>query len=153
MILLSLGQVVVDFFFSSNRKFIRFWNKVMLFVGAELSATIVRVSITVTLIAVQVTADCLNLDKEVVFQRLRDETVQDSFCGKHAVIERKAISIPKSEVTVYAIVTNITRYTKSLKTLEIDSLSNGDFKRHRDSVKGSTTSRKRSKRQKRKSRY
>ncbi|XP_031744759.1 uncharacterized protein LOC101212255 isoform X6 [Cucumis sativus] len=101
----------------------------------------------------KVSADCMNLDKEVVFQRLIEETVQDSFCGKSAVIERKAISIPKSEVTVYAIVTNIIRYTKSLKTPAIDSLSNGDVKRQRESVNGSATSRKRSKRQKRKYRH
>ncbi|XP_038900035.1 NAD-dependent protein deacetylase SRT1 [Benincasa hispida] len=101
----------------------------------------------------KVSADCMNLNKEVVFQRLIDETVQDSFCGKNAVIERKAIMIPKSEVTVYAIVTNIIRYTKSLKTLAIDSLSNGDVKRQRESINGSATSRKRSKRQKRKYRF
>lgn len=101
----------------------------------------------------QVSADCMNLDKEVVFQRLIEETVQNSFCGKSAVIERKAISIPKSEVTVYAIVTNIIRYAKSLKSLAIDSLSNGDVKRQRESINGSATSRKRSKRKKRKYRH
>ena len=105
------------------------------------------------LIAVQVSADSLNLDKEVVFRRLRDEAVQDFFCGKNAVIERKSIPFPKSEVTVYATVTNVIRYTQDLKTLAIDSLSNGDMKRQLASVNGSAISRKRSRRPKRKSRY
>ncbi|KAG9448560.1 hypothetical protein H6P81_008525 [Aristolochia fimbriata] len=49
-------------------------------------------------------------DKTLVFQKLRESSVQDSSCGLYAAIERKNISEPQCEVTSYAIVTSIVRY-------------------------------------------
>jgi mono-ADP-ribosyltransferase sirtuin 6 len=103
------------------------------------------------LITLQVSTDCPNLDKEVVLQGLRDTAIQDLCCGHNAVVEREATLMPKSEVTVYAIVTNIVQYTKPSKAVA-DSLSNGDVKRRRESVNGTGTSRKRSKGHRNKSR-
>lgn len=99
----------------------------------------------------KVSTDCPNLDKEVVLQGLRDTAIQDLCCGHNAVVEREATLMPKSEVTVYAIVTNIVQYTKPSKAVA-DSLSNGDVKRRRESVNGTGTSRKRSKGHRNKSR-
>ena len=103
-------------------------------------------------ISLQVSIDCFNPDKDAVLQRLRDTAIQDLCCGQNAVIERTAFLMPKSEVTVYAIVTNIVQYIKSSNVLA-DSLSNGNVKRQRESVNGTGTSRKRSKVHRRKSRY
>ncbi|KDP39268.1 hypothetical protein JCGZ_01025 [Jatropha curcas] len=94
----------------------------------------------------QVSNDCFNLDKEVVIQNLREKAIQDFCCGQNAMVERKVILAPKTELTVHAIVTNI-------KSFEPDSLSNGDMKKPRLSFNGTGTSRKRSKGRKRKSRF
>lgn len=79
-------------------------------------------------------------------QELRETAIQESCCGQNAVVERRAILTPKSEETVYAIVTNIVRHSK---TSETDSLSNGSVKRRLEN--GSQTMKKRSKGHKRKS--
>ncbi|KAJ4725289.1 NAD-dependent protein like [Melia azedarach] len=93
----------------------------------------------------KVATKCFELDKEAVFQKLRETAIQDFRCGGNAVIERKAISSPKSDVTVYAIVTNI-------KAFESQSVSNGDLKCRKESVNGTETSQKRLNSRKRKSR-
>ncbi|KAK3199990.1 hypothetical protein Dsin_023405 [Dipteronia sinensis] len=93
----------------------------------------------------KISTKCLNLDKDAIFQKLKDTAAQDFRCGQNAVIEKQAISSPKSEVTVHAIVTNI-------KTFESHCQSNGDLKWPKDSVNGTETSRKRSNSRKRKSR-
>ncbi|KAL5737355.1 hypothetical protein ACOSP7_030116 [Xanthoceras sorbifolium] len=90
----------------------------------------------------KVSTKCLKLDKDAIFHKLRDTAVQDFRCGQNAVIEKQAISSPKSEETVYAIVTNI-------KTFESHCQSNGDLKWPKDSVNGTETSRKRSNSRKR----
>ncbi|KAF7831269.1 NAD-dependent protein deacetylase SRT1 [Senna tora] len=89
----------------------------------------------------KVSTDCFNFDKDVVFQKLRDKAVVEPKCGQNAVIERKAILTPRSDHTVYAIVTNVVQYSKSC-------LSNGDLrKRLGSSINGTeSSSRKRSKR-------
>ncbi|XP_015900384.3 NAD-dependent protein deacetylase SRT1 isoform X1 [Ziziphus jujuba] len=101
----------------------------------------------------QVPADCFRLDRDAIFQKLRETAIQDSCCGQNAVIEKKTILSPNSEVTVYAIITNIVRYNKTSKSTEADSLSNGDVKRRIDRENGTETSRKRSKGRKRKSKF
>ncbi|KAH9804214.1 NAD-dependent protein deacetylase SRT1 [Citrus sinensis] len=88
---------------------------------------------------------CFELDKDDIFQRLRETAFQDLGCGQNEVIERKVLSSPKSEVTVYAIVSNV-------KTFESNCLSNGDLKWLKDGVNGTETSKKRSNSRKRKSR-
>ncbi|KAJ4835093.1 ditrans,polycis-polyprenyl diphosphate synthase [Turnera subulata] len=87
-----------------------------------------------------------DIDKDAALNELREKATQDLCCGQNAVIERKAISSPRTEVTTCAIVTNI-------KTFQSDSLSNGDVKRLRGTLNGSGTSRKRSNGRKRKSRF
>ncbi|MCI01639.1 NAD-dependent protein deacetylase SRT1-like [Trifolium medium] len=85
--------------------------------------------------------DCFNFDKDVIFQKLRDKAVNESKCGQNAVIERKTISTPSSDVTTYAVVTNVVHYSKPVP----NSLTNGDHKKRKDSMTGTGSSRKRSK--------
>ncbi|KAL5987456.1 ditrans,polycis-polyprenyl diphosphate synthase [Asimina triloba] len=64
---------------------------------------------------VQVTRDEFSHDKRAVLQKLRDAAITDSCCGQYAAVERKLITSSKSkpsesDVTVYAIVTNISRH-------------------------------------------
>lgn len=93
----------------------------------------------------QVPPKCFELDKDDIFQKLRDTAFRDLYCGQNEVIERKVLASPKSEVTVYAIVSNI-------KTFESNYLSNSDLKWRKDGVNGNETSKKRSNSRKRKSR-
>ena len=95
-------------------------------------------------LSLQVSTDCFDFDKDYIFQKLRDKAVLESRCGQNAVIERKAILTPRSDVTTYAIVTNVVQYGKACKAA-LDSLSNGDFKKRKASVTGTGSSRKRSK--------
>ncbi|PON94011.1 Sirtuin family [Trema orientale] len=96
-----------------------------------------------------VPTDCFNLEKNAILQELRETAIEESCCGQNAVIERRVVLNPKCEETVYAVVTNIVRHSKTTKVLETDSLSNGNVKRRL--ANGSETSRKRSKGHKRKS--
>ncbi|KAL4342466.1 hypothetical protein GQ457_08G007730 [Hibiscus cannabinus] len=89
--------------------------------------------------------DGFKLDKNATFENMREEAIQDLSCGKNAVVERKTTSVPKSEVTVHAIVTNV-------KTFDYQ-LSNGDAKPRKEALNGLIMTRKqRSKGRKRKSR-
>lgn len=97
----------------------------------------------------KVPTDCFDLEKESTFQKLRETAIKESCCGQNAVIERKDILSPASEVTIYATATNIVRYDKATKPSEPDALSNGSVKRRTE--KGIETSRKRPKGHKRKS--
>ncbi|XP_073224309.1 NAD-dependent protein deacetylase SRT1 isoform X3 [Cicer arietinum] len=85
--------------------------------------------------------DCFNFDKDIIFQKLRDKAVVESKCGQNAVIERKTILTPKSDVTTYAIVTNVVHYSNAVP----DSLTNGDLKKRKESTTGTGSSKKRSK--------
>lgn len=92
----------------------------------------------------QVSTDCFNFDKDVVFQKLRDKAVMESKCGQNAVVERKVILTPRSDITVYAVATNVVQYSKTCKAIP-DSLTNGDLKKRIASINGTESSRKRSK--------
>ncbi|KAI5409015.1 hypothetical protein KIW84_054727 [Lathyrus oleraceus] len=85
--------------------------------------------------------DCFNFDKDVIFQKLRDKAVFESKCGQNAVIERKTILSPRSDITTYAIVTNVVHYSKPVP----DSLTNCDLKKRKDIMIGTGSSWKRSK--------
>ncbi|GAU44333.1 hypothetical protein TSUD_129070 [Trifolium subterraneum] len=85
--------------------------------------------------------DCFNFDKDVIFQKLRDKAINESKCGQNAVIERKTILTPRSDITTYAVVTNVVHYSKPVP----NSLTNGDHKKRKDSLTGTGSSRKRSK--------
>ncbi|KAF3685266.1 hypothetical protein FXO37_00793 [Capsicum annuum] len=58
----------------------------------------------------KMSADEFKDDKDSILQNLRDNAVMDPSCGQTAVIEKKVIMIPKSEVMVHAIVTNIVKF-------------------------------------------
>uniref|UniRef100_A0A5B7A865 NAD-dependent protein deacetylase SRT1 n=2 Tax=Davidia involucrata TaxID=16924 RepID=A0A5B7A865_DAVIN len=90
-----------------------------------------------------VSTDCIKHDKDAIIQKLRDRAIQDPCCGQNAVIERKATVSPKSEVTVYAIVTTIVGYGKTSKAFEVAPLSNGTLKRRNEGINGIETPRKR----------
>ncbi|BAT88490.1 hypothetical protein VIGAN_05199800 [Vigna angularis var. angularis] len=92
----------------------------------------------------KVSTDCFVFDKDYIFQKLRDKAVLESRCGQNGVIERKTILTARSDVTTYAIVTNVVQYSKTCKAA-LDSLSNGDLKKRKASVTGTGSSRKRSK--------
>ncbi|KAJ1441232.1 Sirtuin family [Sesbania bispinosa] len=92
----------------------------------------------------KVSTDCFNFDKDFIFQKLRDKAILESKCGQSGVIERKTILTPRSDVTTYAIVTNVIQYSKTCKAVP-DSLSNGDLKKRKGSLTGTGSSRKRSK--------
>ncbi|KAK8545760.1 hypothetical protein V6N13_067025 [Hibiscus sabdariffa] len=89
--------------------------------------------------------DGFKLDKNATFENMREAAIQVLSCGQNAVVERKTTSVPKSEVTVHAIVTNV-------KTFDYQ-LSNGDAKPRKEALNGLIMTRKqRSKGRKRKSR-
>ncbi|XP_058112482.1 NAD-dependent protein deacetylase SRT1-like isoform X2 [Magnolia sinica] len=97
----------------------------------------------------QVSKDDFSHDKDAVLQKLRDVAIQDSCCGQYSAVERKTIVAPtskaaKSEVIVYAIVTNITRNNCS-SSLDPITESNGNTMRRsmatRGGIGGTTTTR------------
>lgn len=80
----------------------------------------------------------------MIFQKLRDKAIHQSKCGQNAVVERKTTLTPTSDITTYAIVTNVVHYSKACKPVP-DSLTNGDLKKRKTSTTGARSSRKRSK--------
>ncbi|XP_057485294.1 NAD-dependent protein deacetylase SRT1-like [Actinidia eriantha] len=91
----------------------------------------------------QVSVKCREYDNDAIFQKLRDKAMKKLRCGKNAVIERKGTEIPRSEATVYAVVTNIVVYDKTPKVFGNASVSNSGPKRRSEGVHGVETSRKR----------
>lgn len=99
------------------------------------------------MICMQVSTDCFKFDQDVVFQKLRDKAVVESTCGQNAVVERKVMLTPRSDITVYAIVTNVVQYSKTSKAFPDSLTTNGDLKKRiGSSINGTESSRKRSKR-------
>ncbi|RVW50185.1 NAD-dependent protein deacetylase SRT1 [Vitis vinifera] len=95
----------------------------------------------------KVSTDCFNYDKDAILQKLRDTATGDPCCGRHEVIEKKPIPDPRSEATVYAIVTNVLQYNKTAPE------SNGSVMKGRlGGLNGIETSWKRSRSGKRKPR-
>ncbi|GAV68817.1 SIR2 domain-containing protein [Cephalotus follicularis] len=92
----------------------------------------------------QVSSESYNVDNDAALDKLRDTAVQHLSCGQNAVIRRKVIFDPRTEVSVYAIVTNV-------KAFESHSQSNGDIKPRKEMMNAMVTSRKRSNARKRKS--
>ncbi|KAM3361836.1 hypothetical protein P3S68_016690 [Capsicum galapagoense] len=82
-------------------------------------------------------ADKYKDDKDSILQNLRDNAITDPSCAQTAVIEKKVIMVPKSEVMVHAIVTNIVEFDKSY-----GDLSNVSCKRKYKSFSGIIPSRK-----------
>ncbi|XP_022753038.1 NAD-dependent protein deacetylase SRT1-like isoform X2 [Durio zibethinus] len=93
----------------------------------------------------QASNEGFKLDKNATFEKMRDAAIQDSSCGQNAVVERRTVLVPKSEITVHAIITNV-------KAFDCHS-NNGDVKPRKEGMNGSETTRKRSKGRKRKMRY
>lgn len=94
--------------------------------------------------------ECCNHDRDSILRKLRRKAIHDLCCGQNAVIERKGTKTPKSEVTVYAIATNMVAYDKTSKACGAASLSNGSLKRQNEGIDGVQTSRKRRTERKRK---
>ncbi|GFP99893.1 NAD-dependent protein deacetylase srt1 [Phtheirospermum japonicum] len=61
----------------------------------------------------EISADCLKEDKDSVIQDLKERAMKEPCYGQTAVVERRAILVPKSEVIVHAIVTNVIEYDGS----------------------------------------
>ncbi|XP_019196857.1 PREDICTED: NAD-dependent protein deacetylase SRT1 [Ipomoea nil] len=79
-------------------------------------------------------------DNNVIFDKLREEAIADPSCGQTALIEREAIMVPKTEVLVHAIVTNIVKFETTAQ-----GSSNGLKRKHGcSSINGTIPSRKRS---------
>lgn len=94
----------------------------------------------------QVPIDCLKEDKDSIIENLKQLAVREEpHCGQTAVVERRAILVPKSEVIVYAIVTNIIEYVASFE-------ANDSLKRRNEGLLDSGISWKRTKARKRTSR-
>nr|XP_029121917.1 NAD-dependent protein deacetylase SRT1 isoform X6 [Elaeis guineensis] len=96
----------------------------------------------------EVTKDNFVRDKNEVLQELWDAAHKESDSGQHAVLERNVN--PRSEVAIYAFVTNIRRYSGSEEVngvVEVAPSSNRNFviKRCSEGVNGSQTSQKRPK--------
>ena len=96
------------------------------------------------LFTVQASTEGFKLEKYATFEKMRDAAIQDSSCGQNGMVERRTVLVPKTEITVHAIVTNVKAFDCHL--------SNGDVKPRKEGMKGSETTRKRSKGRKRKMR-
>lgn len=95
-----------------------------------------------------VSKECFKDDKDTVFQKLREKAIEDPRCGQTAIIERKAVLVPKSDIMVHAVVTNIVEFESSSGPFEVSSRSNGSLKRSNEGKYDKRTSSKRSKVQK-----
>ncbi|CAH9076161.1 unnamed protein product [Cuscuta europaea] len=78
-------------------------------------------------------------DNGLVFDKLRREAMADPNCGQTALFERETILVPKTDIFVHAIVTNIVKY-------EANQSSTNGLKRKHEGFNGTIPSRKRSKR-------
>lgn len=87
----------------------------------------------------QISAHVFKDDKDSILQNLRESAILDPHCGQTAVIEKKVIMVPKSEIMVHAIVTNIVKFDRNC-----GDLSNGSLKRKFEGFNGIIPSRKRS---------
>ncbi|KAJ0986837.1 hypothetical protein J5N97_005193 [Dioscorea zingiberensis] len=94
----------------------------------------------------KVKKESFTFGKNNVLQELMDVANKESQCGQHAIIERKVL--PRSEITIDAIVTNLVKYNNAENTKPVEAIpianTNG-IKRCSASTKGTRTSRKRSK--------
>ncbi|KAM7277649.1 hypothetical protein ACFE04_004783 [Oxalis oulophora] len=86
-----------------------------------------------------------NPNKNAVMDMLREESIQSFTSGKNTIIERIVVLSPRTEATVYAMVTNIKPY----EPLPQD---NGDVKDKKEMSNGVGTTGKRSNSRKRKTR-
>ncbi|KAL1534101.1 ditrans,polycis-polyprenyl diphosphate synthase [Salvia divinorum] len=98
----------------------------------------------------EISTDCLKEDKDSIIEKLKERAVRESCCGQTVVVERRGTLVPKSEVTVHAIITNIIEYGGSLGA---SSLSNGLLKRRNEGLIDSGICWKRTKARKRTSRH
>ncbi|XP_041996275.1 NAD-dependent protein deacetylase SRT1-like [Salvia splendens] len=98
----------------------------------------------------EIPTDSLKEEKDSIIEKLKERAVREACCGQTAVVERRGILVPKSEVIVHAIITNIILYGDSL---EASSLSNGLLKRRNEGLMDSGICWKRTKGRKRTSRH
>ncbi|XP_039120334.1 NAD-dependent protein deacetylase SRT1 [Dioscorea cayenensis subsp. rotundata] len=94
----------------------------------------------------QVKKESFSHDKSGVLQELMDVANEESQCGQHATVKRSVL--PRSEVRIDAIVTNLVKYNnpENIKHAEANTtLNTNGIKRWNEVTKGLRTSRKRSK--------
>ncbi|KAK6149414.1 hypothetical protein DH2020_016939 [Rehmannia glutinosa] len=101
----------------------------------------------------EVSTDCLKEDKDSIIQDLKDRAIKEPCCRQTAVVERRAILVPKGEVIVHAIVTNIIEYGSSSLESKASSPSNGSVKRRNEGLLDAGISWKRRKARKHNSRH
>ncbi|XP_011095543.1 NAD-dependent protein deacetylase SRT1 isoform X1 [Sesamum indicum] len=101
----------------------------------------------------EVSTDVVKEERDSIIQKLKDRAIKDPCCGQTAVVERRAILVPKSEVIVHAIVTNIIEYGSSSGDSEASSLGNVSLKRKHEVKLDSGISWKRTKARKQNSRH
>lgn len=91
----------------------------------------------------QISTDTFEEDnKDSIIQNLKDQAMNEPCCGQTAMVDRKAILVPKSEQIAYALVTNVIEYQSSS---EAPSLSNDSLKRLNEGMLESGMSWKRTK--------
>ncbi|XP_051126070.1 NAD-dependent protein deacetylase SRT1 [Andrographis paniculata] len=102
----------------------------------------------------EIPTDCSKEDKNSIISRLKDQAIHDASCGQTAVVERLSLLVPKSEISVHAIVTNIIEYSILPGEQEVSSLTNtSTHKRRNESPFDSGISWKRTKARKPRSRH
>lgn len=66
-------------------------------------------------LSLQAATDSFEGDKHSIFRKLRDGATKDPSCGQTALIEKKAILVPKSEIMIHSIVTDIVEFKQAVK--------------------------------------
>ncbi|KAG8365155.1 hypothetical protein BUALT_Bualt18G0074900 [Buddleja alternifolia] len=116
--------------------------------GCKCSSTRIKIPVDF-----EIPTESLKEDKDSIIQNLKDRVIKDPSCGQTAIVERRAVLVPKSDIIVHAIATNITEYGSSSGAFEASSLSNGTLKRRNESSFDSGISWTRTKARKKNSRH
>lgn len=82
----------------------------------------------------EIPTERLNEDMDSIIHNLKRKAIEDQCCGQTTVVERQVVLVPKSNIIVHAIVTNITGYGSSSEATEASSITDGLLKR-RDEFK------------------
>ncbi|KAL6570860.1 ditrans,polycis-polyprenyl diphosphate synthase [Orobanche gracilis] len=61
----------------------------------------------------EISTDRLKDDKDSIIQELKDRAIKETCYGQTAAVEKRTILVPKSEVIVQAVVTNVIQYGSS----------------------------------------
>ncbi|CAA0832467.1 NAD-dependent protein deacetylase SRT1 [Striga hermonthica] len=81
----------------------------------------------------EISTDCLIEDKDSIIQDLKERAMKEPYYGRTAVVEKWAVLVPKSEVSVHAIVTNVIEY-ETPSEFKAPPPSNGPLKRQHEGL-------------------